>query len=177
MSLISIQVNNVKGAFLCSTPKNWSPERIITSSEQTVIIKKNFIVIRGKHIFVFFPDGLYVNFTKLKNHKEIDSAIREFENITNLTVDKTSVIIHNITAHGKFKISESLPKIKRKVESEIANCYCVFNTSYLPGLLIKTLTGTAVLYQSGAIKFLGFNSRRKLKKVLIELCACITKKL
>jgi len=181
MSSINIQyeVNNFKGSFQCIYDDDevpWSPSNLSSEEIDKVKITKNFVIIRGEFIFILFPRRGYVNFTKVRSLDYLPRVVKEFEKITGLKVDSSAISIHNITAHGRVQLNEHLSQLKKVVEKSLINSRCVFNTSYLPGLLIKTEFGTTVIYQSGAIKFLGFKSLRSLEKFADSLCVCIMKK-
>ena len=175
---IQYEVNNFKGSFQCiyDDEVQWSPSNLSSEEIDKVKITKNFVIIRGGYIFILFPRRGYVNFTKVQSLDQLPQVIKEFKKITGLKVDSSTISIHNITAHGRVQLNEHLSQLKKAAEKSLINSRCIFNTSYLPGLLIKNEFGTAVIYQSGAIKFLGFKSLRSLEIFADTLCACITKK-
>lgn len=127
----------------------------------------NFIVFKSRYIYTLFkprvakPDESHVNVTQLKSKSKICKAVSIFEKLVQCTVTKETVRVDNITASGFFPIqSIDLQKFYQQHSREVQIKY---NRDKFPGAFVKTEQGTALLFHTGKVVFVGCRERRQIK--------------
>lgn len=124
--------------------------------EKSLIAKlhNNYIVVRAKYTFIIFKPNkdftvTHVNITKIPNTTFISSAVNEIEDILNS--QHFDLQIDNIIASTNLNKNLDLVKIVRNKLFERIK----YNNQKFPGLFIKFLKGTAIVFHSGKVVIVG----------------------
>ena len=107
------KIRNIKGAF--KIRKNFHSARAARTGYK-VRHFRNFEVFAGRFSYTFFPDGKYVNATKIPSLSKIGEAQKEFEKISG-EKSRTPFQIQNIYARGRLHARiPSLAAIKKNFD-------------------------------------------------------------
>jgi hypothetical protein len=131
----------------------------------------NFVVVKDKFTFIIFKskDNIenHINVTKIPTCEHISKAVDLFQSlflckIKSVTVDNIidttnackQIDLHKIIKEGNF------PTVK-------------FNSEKFPGVFLKFEVGTAILFHSGKIVFVGCKKEEDIKWLIQTICAHI----
>ena len=159
MDEIELEVSNIKIAFTCDSQGLQDFKNSCTIAKNY----SNFSVLKLTFTYIIFWSAVYINVTKIKKKEDIEKARKEFETVSQISLHPKATI-HNIFAHTKIELkSKSLKWIYDNIEFENSQVY--FNTSFYPGLRIKSKNGTLIIFQSGKVTSLGSNSFSSLEQL------------
>jgi TATA-box binding protein (TBP) (component of TFIID and TFIIIB) len=131
----------------------------------------NFLVIKKKFTYIIFKTNKnnenHINITKIPNVSFVQEAIDLIKNLTNCFI--TSTHIDNIIATTNSNRELNLEQIvKEKKFDQIK-----YNNEKFPGLFVKFVIGTAILFHSGKIVIVGCKSEESIKCLIKKIYANI----
>ena len=137
----------------------------------------NFVVLKIKYTYIVFKSDKqgrnHVNIVKIKAPEEIQESVDSFLSIIgckkhSLTVDNISA---SISVFKKLDIDEIVNKEKYKQLNHFLSLK--YNDQLFPGASIKFSIGTAVVFSSGKINFVGCKTIHNLECLKQSICAII----
>ena len=169
----SFNIHNIKISLKLQTPGSFY---FLKKVEQLTNLKykhfSNFLVIYSKYTYIFFKTANHVvhcNITKINKYGEIYKAKQNLKKLFPETLI-LSTRVDNICATRKAFKPINLDYLFKKIAQNDVSEYRVnYNTQKFPGLFIKfsgsPITGTLIIFRSGAINCLGIKNPRQFLEV------------
>lgn len=157
----------IKPIYLNSVLKHFDKERI------TYKIKNNYVIINNKFVYILFKprDSIikHINVTKIPDIESISNSLNLLKDTISYLII-LSYKIDNITAVYDYKKEINQLKILNN-HKHLFNLK--FNKEKFPGLFLKVLLGTFIIFHTGKVNLVGckdpahlFNLFEQLKKIL-----------
>jgi len=128
----------------------------------------NFVTFKKDFSFVVFKksknNSNHVNISSLRTNQDIKKSLHILKNL--LKVKILSLKVDNVVATTNIKKRLNLLDIAR---SKTLNTK--YNPEQFPGVFVKLVKGTAILFHSGKVVIVGSKSYKDLKWVVKEITA------
>jgi TATA-box binding protein (TBP) (component of TFIID and TFIIIB) len=136
----------------------------------------NYLVIRERYTYIFFPKKGHINITGIKTYSDIDNVIENLCKDFQLerALISSSLTIDNITAGGDFGKKLDVGAIQEKLNKQKNEFTVKFDRNYFPGAFCKTFqTGTIIIFRSGKYVIVGAKCLEDVNKIFHMMLAHI----
>lgn len=136
-------------------------------------LHNNYVVFKDKYVFILFKPNkqknneTHLNVTKINNSKDlIDSYSKICKNIHGQIMLNTLKIDNCTILYSHYK-NISLKDLYQN-KNLLLNSYCkvFYNKDKFPGIFYKTNYGTAIIFHTGKIVFVGIKEINNAEKIL-----------
>jgi TATA-box binding protein (TBP) (component of TFIID and TFIIIB) len=150
------KITNVKASIKCPSICLDTVVKNAVELKIKHVIYVNYIVIQSCYTYIIFKSRKgnnlnHVNITKIPNLEEIDIAKKYLCDLLKIEIIATPVV-DNITVSTRLN-TKSTPK--ELINLFTKHCKITFNQETFPGVFLKFLCGTAIVFHTGCCILIG----------------------